>query len=439
MGSRGIFRIGIGLILTVCTTGALHAQTPMVTLEEALRMARHVNPAIVQAEGQVENAAAAKRQAFGNWLPSISAGTSYNLVPAGSFYTSDGAQLTRSGQSASGSISASLQLFDGFQRIAQNRSANADQASAEAALVNQEFQISLQTKQAFFNALAADELVRVSERRIERAEQQFRISRDKLAAGTAIRSDTLQSLVELGNARLQLLQAETQRATAEATLARLIGVDGSVRAAADASLLLPVALDTLQLRIEAEQQAPSVIQADAAVNSAEASVSVARAAYFPTISASYSRSLSGSPSTPTATEPSPGWDWRGNWSAGLRLSWQIFNGFSRESNVTRSLSSRNAARAQADDARRAVQAQLTQYLAALASAEQSLAIAQASLAAADEGLRVQQERYGLGMATIVDVLASQISVDQADVDIVRARFDYLVAKAQIEALIGREL
>jgi outer membrane protein TolC len=107
--------------------------------------------------------------------------------------------------------------------------------------------------------------------------------------------------------------------------------------------------------------------------------------------------------------------------------------------MTRSASSRNIARAQADDARRAVQAQLTQYLASLASAEQSVAIAQASLAAATEGLRVQQERYGLGMATIVDVLTSQISLDQAEVDIVRARFDYLTAKAQIEALVGREL
>jgi outer membrane protein TolC len=117
----------------------------------------------------------------------------------------------------------------------------------------------------------------------------------------------------------------------------------------------------------------------------------------------------------------------------------LFNGFSREAGVTRSVTSRTTARAQADDARRAVQANLTQYLASLASAEQSLRIALASQAAAEEGLRVQRERYSLGMATIVDVLTAQVSLDQADVDIVRARFDYLVAKAQIEALVGREL
>jgi len=417
------------------STATARAQVPTVTLQEAVEMARHVNPTIIQAEGQLQNAGAGKLQAMGAWLPSLSASSGYNVRPGQErLDPTTGAYVTPTSRSASGSIGASLEIFDGFRRLAENRSANADQASAQASLVNQEFQIALQTKQAFFNALASDELVRVSERRIERAEEQLRMSRDKLAAGSAIRSDTLQATVELGSARLQLLQAETARATAEANLARLIGVDGSVRAARDSALLQPVVLDTVQLRMDAVAQAPSVIQADAAVKVAEASVSVARAAYFPSLSGSYSRSLSGAP---LATSNS--WDWRSSWSASLSLRWTLFNGFSREAGVTRSVTSRTTARAQADDARRAVQANLTQYLASLASAEQSLRIALASQAAAEEGLRVQRERYSLGMATIVDVLTAQVSLDQADVDIVRARFDYLVAKAQIEALVGREL
>ncbi len=62
-----------------------------------------------------------------------------------------------------------------------------------------------------------------------------------------------------------------------------------------------------------------------------------------------------------------------------------------------------------------------------------------SRAAAEEDLRVQQERYRLGAATIVEVLTSQVSLDQAGVDMVQARLDYLVARAQLEALVGREL
>jgi outer membrane protein TolC len=39
----------------------------------------------------------------------------------------------------------------------------------------------------------------------------------------------------------------------------------------------------------------------------------------------------------------------------------------------------------------------------------------------------------------VDILTSQEALDQAEVDAVNARFGYLRAKAQIEALIGRSL
>ena len=62
-----------------------------------------------------------------------------------------------------------------------------------------------------------------------------------------------------------------------------------------------------------------------------------------------------------------------------------------------------------------------------------------SVTAATEDLRVVQERYRLGAATIVDVLTSQESLSQAEVDAVSARFNYLRAKAQIEALVGRSL
>ena len=52
---------------------------------------------------------------------------------------------------------------------------------------------------------------------------------------------------------------------------------------------------------------------------------------------------------------------------------------------------------------------------------------------------MQQQRYRLGAGTIVDVMTSQVNLDQAEVDAVQARLDYLLAKAQIEAIVGREI
>jgi outer membrane protein TolC len=123
----------------------------------------------------------------------------------------------------------------------------------------------------------------------------------------------------------------------------------------------------------------------------------------------------------------------------LSASWTLFNGFAREASKSRAQVSRDNARAQADDARRSVNTQLTQYLTALAQAQAQLETAEANRAASEEDLRVQRERYRLGAATLVEVLVAQGSLDNAEVSIVQARLDYLVTKAQIEALIGREL
>ena len=95
--------------------------------------------------------------------------------------------------------------------------------------------------------------------------------------------------------------------------------------------------------------------------------------------------------------------------------------------------------ATAADVEREVASQLTAALAAARRARTQIDITQTSVVAATEDLRVQQERYRLGASTIVDVLTSQEALNQAEVDVVVARFDYLRAKAQIEALIGRTL
>ena len=69
--------------LALLAVGAVtaRAQETSVTLQQALDMARKVNPAIIQAEGNLDNAGASKLQAFGSWLPSLSASSGYSTQP----------------------------------------------------------------------------------------------------------------------------------------------------------------------------------------------------------------------------------------------------------------------------------------------------------------------------------------------------------------------
>jgi len=80
-----------------------------------------------------------------------------------------------------------------------------------------------------------------------------------------------------------------------------------------------------------------------------------------------------------------------------------------------------------------------QALGQMTTAQRQVDINAASVAAAVEDLRVQRARYELGASTLLEVLTSQTALDQARTALIRARYDYRVAKAQLEALIGRDL
>jgi outer membrane protein len=408
-----------------------------VTLEEAVRLAKQVQPSVVSAQGNMKSAAAQYRTTWGSFIPTVnfnsSYGTSYSNGPSRVNQITGEVITGKSyAQSISNSISGSVDLFTGFRRTAQMSAARSSEDAAEAGLVDATYQATLSAEQAFFSALAATELVRVRRLSVQRAQQQLTVSINKLKAGSATRSDSLRSLVILGQAQLQLLTAQTAVATAEANLGRVVGADGRVRALPDSAYLrLTEVPDTSVLRDEAEKSSPQVRAAEAQANAAQASVKASKSAWWPQLNLSGRYSYNGN--------NSQDYQFFDSRSATLALTFPIFNGFQRDLSIVNAQTSAATATATASDTRRQVDASLTARLAELESAMAQIDIATTSLSAATEDLRVNQDRYRLGVATIVDVLSSQEALSQAEVDVIQARFNYVIAKAQIEALIGRPL
>ncbi len=425
------------VLLTLFATSPLRAQDRVVSLADAIKLAERTQPSMVQAEAEVRTAAAQRRNAWGTFLPSVSASSS-----ASEFF-SEGAnrvdpvtgQLTSgnsTNRSVSTSLSASVDLFTGFRRGAELQAAKAGQVQADASLVDTRFQQALATTNVFFDALSAAQLLAVREASVRRAEEQLKVSISKLHAGSATRSDSLRSLVTLGTARLNLIQTQTDLAAAEANLAREVGEVGRVRALDDSSFRrILTTIDTVGVRAEAESRSPRIQSAVASASVARANVRASRSAYWPSLTLGANTGWNASRSNDYA--------FLNQRAVSLQLSWQLFNRFDRELAIAQREASYDVAEATAEDERRAVQAELTARLAELDAARSKIEITVTSVAAATEDLRVQQERYRLGVSTIVDVLTSQEALNQAEVDVVTARFDYLRAKAQLDALIGRTL
>ena len=425
------------VVSAIVATGLAAQQPPVapqaplqVTLQEAVRRALDVQPAVVQARGAVSSAGWQKRAAYGAFLPTVifssSAFRQNTASFVNGFLASAGTYQYNSG------ATASLDLFTGFRRSGGYRNADATEDAADAGLVNQRFQATATTAQVFFTALANEELVRVAQAQVERAKAELQTSVNKFQAGAATRSDTLTATVDLGNARLALLQAQANLATAQANLGRQVGSDQPVRAVPDTAF--PALPDTTTLRAAALQRAPLVVQALAQERAADAAATVSRSWYWPTLTATYSTSSQG------LTQPWDGFDANRNLNQlRIGLSWILFNGFQREQTVAQNVANLDFAKAQAADARRQINAQLTQQISATSTAWAQIAIAGADVAAATEAVRVQQERYRLGAGTLLDLLTAQANLTQAAVSQVQARYNYLIARAQLEAIVGHAL
>lgn len=426
---------GVVLLAGLAAPSALAGQQE-VTLGEAIRLAERHQPRVVQALGVTRSSDARIRTAKGAFLPNL------NVNANGSQSYSENQRIDNStgivlesgsvSKSVYTSVSTSVDLFSGFRRTSELSSARAAGTAADASLVDVRFQQSLQTTNQFFDALSARRLLVVRELSLRRAEEQLATSIARLAAGAATRSDSLRSLVGVGNAQLQLVTTQSQLASAEANLGRLIGATERVAAVDDSAFyrMLPPP-DRDALMSEALAQAPAVEVAEANTRAAEASLRVSRAGYWPTLTLSGNAGVSGADRN----------DYKllAQNNVSLSFSWQLFNRFNREQGVVQNNVAVENARAQEAEVRRAVIANMTTQLADLEAARLRIEITQRSVAASNEDLRVQQERYRLGASTILDVLLTQEAVTQAEVDAVNARFDYLRARAAIEALIGRPL
>jgi outer membrane protein len=417
---------------TMVSQDSLHP----ISLQEAVSLAQRNAPAAVQARGQLRTTASAVRSAYGAFLPSVSASMAQSKQSGQRFDPLRGPVTTPfSPWQYSAGLGANLELFDGFRRFSDLNARKADEDAAEANEVAQRFTIALQVKTQYANILAARESEAAARAQLEQAQAQLAAAVARVQAGAATMSDSLRSLIQVGNARLALITAENGVRVASASLTRLVGTPFVVTANPADTVDLPIthvdsaSLDRMAL------EGPAVQEASMQLRAANAAARSAKSTYLPTITLSYNYNGNRQDSSYQVNFGPYAY----GQSFNVRLNYPLFNNFSREDQQVRARVAQDNAEAQFRDARLAAQQSLVQQLGALRTAEERIRIQQASVLAAQEDLRVQQQRYSLGASTLLDLLTSQSQLNQARAALIQARQDYRIARAQIEAIIGRDL
>lgn len=416
------------LPLAILLQLAVADSLPQVTLSEALRRATALDPGYVAALGRVDNAEWGRRAARLVFiLPALSARVDATKYSTSFFNIGTGQPQSTS---VTAELDAQYELLS-LRKLADLSRTGAQLRSAAAGEVKARFSAALFTESDYYAVLAGQELSRVATERVRRAEEQLVVARARVTSGAAVQTDSLQLLLELSRARVEQLRQDAALRVARLQLGRRVGEAGPVDAAPlDTVPAPPLPVTLPELVQTALETGPEYQAAKADEIAAAAVLRGQRGTYLPQLNLSATHIRFDDHFFPNA---------RGVSSISLGVSLPIWNNGQREIAVTQARVNRDVSRALRADLQLAAQRDVTEAYEAYNTARATTDLSETSLTVARENYRVQQSRYRAGATTILDLLDAQLSLTQAQADLVRSRYANRLALAGLEAILGARL
>lgn len=413
-----------------------------VGLEEVVRIAIENNPDMDVAVARIRQSEAIIDQAMAAFWPAVSAYTEYTVGEAPSAYlfkTIDQRKLPgRLNFNDPGSfenleigLRARMNLFRGGRDYLRKRMAETgleirqlDRLSIQNGLVTSVIH-------AYFNALAAEDFVRIAGESVETVETQLRIMRVRFRAGGVLKSDVLSLEVRLAQAREDLIRARNGLSLSLASLANLMGLDPDTDMQLEKAGWVVVDLPPgyTQGLPTAMARRPELERARLAVISSRMGVDAARGEYMPRVDAlaHYYFADDG-----TRFDKD-----RANWTAGAILDWELFTGRSTGAAVREAEGLLEEMLAADRKAALSVKLDLRTAYLALEEAEARVEVTRASVTMAEESLRLVKRQYEGGSATVTRYLDAELDRRWSEIRATAARHDREKARADVARALGR--
>jgi len=457
------------LVLSLClpVAGKLTAGE-VLTLDDCIEIALQKRASIIAARGAENLAKWDKTAALGAFLPRISASYDYSksksmngdyetfvptafdeftwdalhngdsVVPvmmtqptAYELRTIDLDDQDRTGKSLR--FSANMPLVD-FTTWFDLAAAGADKDRAHLNVIASEQDMILSVKVAYYLYLAVSEKIAVDQQAVERSQEQLKLNESKYELGSASKSDVLKQKVLVGNDRLALLASENAVTTRRADLAYTVGLDPNADIDFSTDFVARTYDGTLaEAMAYGLTHQPDLLAASKSVDAAGHSLKSRWAGYLPTLNGFASYSFSDGTSGDTVTFNSSSQ----SRTYGFSVSWNIFDGFWRERQVSAGKVMVNNARASMADQKNLTSSTIKSAYLDIDRLNEQKTVAQENVDAASEDLKITQEKYNLGAATILEMLDAQVSVKGAQVSLIQADFDLNTAVARLENAMGK--
>jgi outer membrane protein TolC len=334
-------------------------------------------------------------------------------------------------------------IFDGFRNWASIARTKALVKAADKQYDEASLNVAFDVTRRFYEVVRAERTLLVLDEAVKRSEELVRRTDALYEAGRAPRSDTYAARVALGNDRISAEQQRSRVSDARVALSVALGRD------ADAKLEVvpPAALDRTAFQEPAAQESlvdlarrsrPLLSADEQRLLAARQEVRAAHAGYWPSISAqaSYDRQgpyiagVQGVYGTFTRQYVA---------SFGISVNWNLFEGRLTSANVQRANVNERRTQLQADQAMQQVTSEIARSRVGYVTLSTSARLAEDNLKAAEESLKLAERRFDAGAATQLEIRDALLNLTRAQLTLLAARIDAIIARADLNRAVGGAL
>ena len=419
------------------------------TLQECVNHAIENNVSIKQIELDNKLAEVDKKDAFGNFLPSVNANASHSWNIGLNTNITTGILENQTTQFTSMGASANVDIFRGLQNQNRFRRSKLALISSQYQHLKMEEDVALNVVNAYLQILFNKENLKVQHQQFEADSLQLVRSEALVDAGMIPSGDLYDMKATLATDKQRIIQADYALVVSKMSLAQLLQMEdfkdfdiADVDYEFEPNSIFFESPESIFNKARQERTDLKIAQSNVKV--AEKDVEIAKGAYMPSLVGFYSFSSRVSyAKVPDGKggekDPLPFFDqfdmYKGH-NFGLQLNIPIFNGNAVRNNVERSKINLEKSRQTLQQTEQDLERNIyTAYSDAKGAMETYLATEE-MLKARQEAFRYTKERYENGMATAFDYNQSQTLLVNTQSDLLRAKYDYLFRTRILEFYFG---
>lgn len=443
---KGILLLAICMVMSI----SLRAQdAEQITLQEAIDIALENNYQLKQAENNLDLSEKDIFSEYADFFPSVSARMDGS--------SRKGQQLVRQGNTqvfqdnitngVSGSISANLPIFNGFDNILSLKISKADQLSSEELFQWARENVIFNTASNFLQVLLNEELLEIANENLASSQKQLEQVNAQVEVGSRPTVDLYNQESTVANNELTVTQRENNLKLSKLQLVRQLQIDPQ----GNYEFTIPNFETVEDLSLDGEGYSIEDLLEQALANrsdlkSAMSDVTIlelqlrqTKYNLFPTLNASGSLSsnyndqyLGGGVSFSDQF-----WDQNYTTSVGLSLSIPIFSNWNRMNQIQTAQVNLKNAELGLEDTRLQIIQEVTQAYNDYTSYLKELEATQKALLAAEKTYETQQERYEVGAGTLIELSDANAQFVQAQANRAQAVFNFIFQQKLLDYYIGQ--